>query len=283
MKYLIHIKNCYNIPCMNSYFQISHTKENDATVYGFHSHDFYEIYFFKDGNVTYYIENESYTLRKGDILIIPPGKIHRPVIEKNIFYNRYVLWLFMPYVSANKALGRYLEAINEMIAKKNTRLLSFEENEWKNLTKLFNKLYEDYRTGEQLAYYTAESCIILILGEILAKLKLSKKVDTPQGDIVKQVIAYINANVEHAPTLEELEAKFYVSKYHLSRKFNEYAKTTIHQYILMKKVNLAKELLDKGYTPKEVSEKCGFSTYSNFYKVFTRQVGLSPKKYGKHE
>ena len=31
----------------------------------------------------------------------------------------------------------------------------------------------------------------------------------------------------------------------------------------------AKELLEKGYTPKEVCEKCGFSTYSNFYKVFT--------------
>lgn len=31
--------------------------------------------------MTYYIENESYTLSKGDILIIPPLKIHRPVIE----------------------------------------------------------------------------------------------------------------------------------------------------------------------------------------------------------
>ena len=37
----------------------------------------------------------------------------------------------------------------------------------------------------------------------------------------------------------------------------------------------------KGIMPNKVSEMCGFSTYSNFYKGFTEQTKLSPKEFQK--
>ena len=48
-------------------------------------------------------------------------------------------------------------------------------------------------------------------------------------------------------------------------------------YILMKKINLAKELLTSGIAPQDACERCGFSTYSNFYKAFVERTGISPK------
>ena len=47
----------------------------------------------------------------------------------------------------------------------------------------------------------------------------------------------------------------------------------------MKKINHAKELLKNGTPPHTVCEKCGFSTYSNFYKAFLERTGLSPGNY----
>lgn len=264
---------------MKNYFGIYHNKEYQT--FNFHSHDFYEIYFFLDGDVKYYIENESYTLAKGDVLIIPPGKIHRPVVEESTAYERYILWLHNSFISSNKGAEEYIKEISHMVGEKNTRKVSFKGEACNVLTKLFNGLLRDFLSNEPLARYTAESYITLILGEIFASFRRAEKIDDEQGNIIRRVIAYINQNVADTPSLAELSAEFFVSKYYLSHKFKEYTKTTVHQYIIMKKINMAKELLEKGESPKCVSEKCGFSTYSNFYKAFTKQTGISPKVYRK--
>lgn len=278
---LKYFKSCCMIICMNDNFRISHNKENYTKPIYFHSHDFYEIYFFMDGNVKYYIENESYALSKGDVLIIPPVKLHRPVIDGDQVYERYVLWISSRYVSANKGIGCFTNEIIRMTEEKNTRLTSFEGNELRGLTGLFDKLLESFVSPHPLAVFTADSCITLIYDTILRKLRSTPRAEEEQEDLIRQVISYINRNVVNAPSLEELSDKFFVSKYYLSHKFKEHTKTTVHQYILMKKVNLAKELLEKGISPQEVCESCGFSTYSNFYKAFTAQTGSSPKQFGR--
>lgn len=261
-------------------FCISHNKDNNTSPIYFHSHDFYEIYFFMDGNVKYYIENESYVLSRGNILIIPPGKLHRPVFDGDLPYERYVLWIYHPHAAECTGISRFIDAIDRMTAEKNTRLASFQNESLRTLTGLFDRLLGSFHSDDPLAPYTGESCILLILDEILRSLTNIERVAEEPGDLIPQVISYINQNVARAPSLDALSAKFFVSKYYLSHKFKEHTKTTIHQYILMKKVNLAKELFETGLSPQAVCEKCGFSTYSNFYKVFTGQTGIPPKKFG---
>ncbi|MGN0690853.1 MAG: helix-turn-helix domain-containing protein [Oscillospiraceae bacterium] len=266
---------------MENSFRISHNRDNNAEPVYFHSHDFYEIYFFVDGSVKYYIENESYELAKGDVIVIPPGKLHRPVFGENVPYERYVLWIYGSYAARSERIGVFLDEIDHLTAEKNTRLSSFEVEPLRELTGLFDKLSDSFEAGDKTAFYTAESCMVLILGEIADKLKSMDRVGEEQGGLIRQVIGYINRHVADSPSLEELSTRFFVSKYYLSHKFREYTKTTVHQYILMKKVNLAKELLEKGFPPKEVCESCGFSSYSNFYKVFKAQTGVSPKAHGR--
>ncbi len=266
---------------MKNRFQISHTKENYTKPVLFHSHDFFEIYFFLEGKVTYYIENEVYTLEKGDVLVIPPGKLHRPVIEENVPYERCVLWLYSSLLASCEGAGQMVEEIIRLILEKNTRRIHFEGESLRMMRGLFDRLLSDFESGEPLARYTAEGCIALIMGEIRESFRGMEKVYEQQQDVIRQVIAYLNENIADAPSLEELAAHFFVSKYYLSHRFKEHTKTTIHQYILMKKINLAKELLEKGSSPLEVSDRCGFTTYANFYKAFTRLTGMSPKAYKK--
>lgn len=91
---------------MENCLRISHNKDNYTKPIYFHSHDFYEIYFFLDGNVKYYIENESYELAKGDVLVIPPWKLHRPVFGENVPYERYVLWIYGSYAADSERILR---------------------------------------------------------------------------------------------------------------------------------------------------------------------------------
>lgn len=264
---------------MKNNFRISHNRDENIIPTPFHSHDFYEIYFFAGGNVTYYIENENYDLKKGDVLIIPPGKLHRPVIENNAAYDRYVLWLYGDFVNSQKGLGELLKKIEELIACKNTKRISFSGEELRNLTVIFNKLINNFNRSENESLYVCESSIALIVNDISEALNTAETYYAHGRELISQVISYINDNVSNAPSLEKLSEKFYVSKYYLSHKFKEYAKTSVHKYILMKKINLAKQLLVQGKQPIEVCEVCGFSTYSNFYKEFKNQTGISPKKF----
>ena len=75
-------------------FEVYHYREPYFKSLDFHTHDFYETYLFLDGSVTYYIEDQACELCAGDLLIIPPGRMHRPVIS-NIaaVYELIVLWL----------------------------------------------------------------------------------------------------------------------------------------------------------------------------------------------
>lgn len=264
---------------MKNDLMISHNKDIYTKEILFHSHDYYEIYFFADGSVKYYVENESYELKKGDVLIIPPGRLHRPVIEENIPYERYVLWIYNSYLMNNSGINGFIQSINALADDKKTHLVSFDGNEYEQLRKLLDITLESFLSDDELSGYVAESCVMLILDKLKKEFSEISCAETEQGDIIRRVIAYLNEHFIDAPSLDELSAEFFVSKYYLSHRFKEYTKTTVHNYILMKKINLAKELLKSGTAPQDVCESCGFSTYSNFYKAFVERTGISPKKY----
>ena len=68
------------------------------------------------------------------------------------------------------------------------------------------------------------------------------------------------------------------------RRFNELFKNqfdiTPNRYIVMRKIDLAKQLLKSGEIQiSEISEICGFENIYYFSKVFKSEVGISPGKY----
>ena len=264
---------------MKNDLMISHNKDIYTKEILFHSHDYYEIYFFADGSVKYYVENESYELKKGDVLIIPPGRLHRPVIEENIPYERYVLWIYNSYLISNSGINGFIQSINALADEKKAHLVSFDGSEYEQFRKLLDNTLENYLSEDELSEYVSESCVILILDKLKKEFSEISRAEPEQSDIIRRVISYLNEHFIDAPSLDELSAEFFVSKYYLSHRFKEYTKTTVHNYILMKKINLAKELLKSGTAPQDVCESCGFSTYSNFYKAFVERTGISPKKY----
>ena len=56
-----------------------------------HDHDYFEIIINLSSNMIFYLEEIKYVLIPGDIIIIPPGKMHRFIIEnKNTFFEHIV-------------------------------------------------------------------------------------------------------------------------------------------------------------------------------------------------
>lgn len=102
---------------------------------------------------------------------------------------------------------------------------------------------------------------------------------------VRSIMAYIGGHLDQEISLESIADEFQIHKTHLARIFKEETGISLHEFIRRKRIETAKSLLlNSRYRVNEIVYKAGFKNPQNFYTLFTRYVGLTPKafrdKYG---
>lgn len=104
---------------------------------------------------------------------------------------------------------------------------------------------------------------------------------TPMCDLrMRRVCDYVEANLPHHISLQDLADVAALSQYHFSRQFTEKAGISPLRYVMARRVELAKrELLRPGTSIAEVAYACGFSGQSHFTTAFKAAVGATPGEY----
>ena len=250
----------------------------------YHHHDFYEIYFLISGNVSYIIEDKRYDLEPGNLLLTNPNELHQVLIHDDKPYNRMVLW-----VSRN-IFEKYSTEITDLTdcfkdSEDHTNLLTPSSSEQSRLMEMFEELNEAYRDesgyGRDIAKYSKLIDLLIYINKLYIEREKEKPLFSPnrKNKLMFSVLEYISANIENEISLDDLSERFFLSKYHLCREFKKYMGTTIHRYIIQKRLVKAKQMITEGYTLNYACVKSGFSDYSNFYKSFKNEYGISPKDF----
>ena len=65
----------------------------------------------------------------------------------------------------------------------------------------------------------------------------------------------------------------------LNKLFKKHTGTNVYKYILYKRIQYAKNYLERGFSVQETCNLSGFNDYANFIKCFKNKMGLSPGKY----
>jgi AraC family transcriptional regulator len=133
-----------------------------------------------------------------------------------------------------------------------------------------------------------------LVGELLVNavcVRLAKRFAISKMDIVpcrgglpparlKRVLEYIESNLDKNITLSELARVANMSLYYFAVLFRQSTSLSPHRYVLSKRVERAKELLQN---PKlsvlEVSMNVGFEHQNNFARAFRRVFGVSPTEF----
>lgn len=97
--------------------------------------------------------------------------------------------------------------------------------------------------------------------------------------VMDDIFLYIREHLTEDLSLESLENKFFVSRYHICREFKRLTGQTIHAYIVKSRLNLCKKYIESGKPIKEVYEMGGFSGYNHFFRAFKKEYGMTPKEY----
>jgi AraC family transcriptional regulator len=90
---------------------------------------------------------------------------------------------------------------------------------------------------------------------------------------------YINGHLHQDLKLDELAAIAQLSPYHFLRLFKQSMGITPHQYILQRRLNQAKHLLQQSeLSIVEIAARTGFSDQSHLTRSFKRMMGMTPKQ-----
>ncbi|MEI9887131.1 MAG: AraC family transcriptional regulator [Rhizomicrobium sp.] len=97
---------------------------------------------------------------------------------------------------------------------------------------------------------------------------------------LRMVKDYIEANLVNEITLSHLAAVAGVSYAHFCRAFHTSVGMASHQYIVRRRIDMAKELLAKSRLPiAEIAPTVGFGDQSHLTKHFRRIVGTTPRQF----
>ena len=258
-------------------FQLSHNRDPYFRTMEFHAHDFLELYYFLDGSVTYYIEDQVYDLCPGDLLIIPAGKMHRPVIaNEHAAYERMVLWITPQYLQSIDSPAGDLQKNLQKVGE-HGYCVPFRGDETVFVTALLKKLLYMQKNDTDPKF--CAGAVELYLWTIFRSYGVIDTTHRNETQVIPQVIRYITEHFSEPLTLEDIAAEFFVSKSYLNRHFKAYTNSTVYAYIMALRLTHARRLLREGIPAVEAGRECGFSDYSTFYKAFKTQTGLSPQQF----
>lgn len=100
------------------------------------------------------------------------------------------------------------------------------------------------------------------------------------SDAVERVARYIDSHLEENLSVNALAGMAFLSADHLTRSFKKRYGKTVSEYILHKRMELARELLrDTDLTITMVAGKVGFGSYSHFTEQFKKCFGMTPREF----
>ena len=126
----------------------------------------------------------------------------------------------------------------------------------------------------------AEGIFLQLMAEIIRLTEERPGDASLSGDspLVSQVLHFIGEHFREELRLDVLADRFFVSKYYLAHAFRQTVGTSVYHYILLKRLQHARQMLAEGCSPGEACQSCGFQDYANFYRSFRQIYGISPQE-----
>ena len=241
-----------------------------------HSHNYYEILYICSGNIQYLIKTERYRIQKGDIIIVPPGISHQPILNDDLKepYKRYVLWLSAEFVRGVAPLF----ANDDFTVPK---LLRTSGTRWATIS---NKFYagimeaEQKRPGWQAALYGNTLELVTMLYRAVQDTE-AVHLSSEMPELLDKILTYVEKHLAENITLEDTGKRFFISRSTINNIFRKEIGISFYKYVTQRRLVAAKNYILEGISMETISEMVGFSDYSSFYRAFKGEYGISPRQF----
>ncbi len=261
-------------------YRFFHLRDNAGQELDFHFHEFDKLVILLSGHVDYTVESATYQLSPWDVLLVKHHTIHRAVIDREMPYDRVILYLDNQYLDRMVREAELLDCF-ALADRQGRHLLTPEAAEREriqNLVAALEKAQADQQFGAQA---WREACLVqlLVLVNRMVRRGGPATRSRPAYDgKITQTLSYINENLTRDITVEELAERVYLSKYYFMRLFKAQTGSSVHSYLRQKRLLNAARLIRAGVPVNKAAADSGFRDYSVFYRAFRESFGISPRE-----
>lgn len=256
-------------------FRLFHLKDVQGTNVDYHYHEFPKVIFMWSGAGNYSIDGNKYMIQDLDILLIGKQKIHRPEFEKGSLYERSIIYISPDFLKHYSTKECDLEAIFD---NKNGHVIRTKDN--RNVFELVNQFEQELsvnRYGKDVMSNVILIKILIEIGRITAEQrKAYSNVITTQNTRIIEIMKYIDQHLVEEISIEQLAERFYLSKYHMMRLFRQETGQSIYEYLTLRRLLKARDLIIQGENATESCYNSGFRSYSSFTRAYTKYFGSTP-------
>lgn len=254
-------------------FTFSHScdKEPIDTHFAMHIHRDHEIFCLVRGKVGYMVEGRKYRLYPGTVLLMRSSESHKLIVNESEEYERYVINFSTDFLVKNgfdiSLLSPYL---NRELGQKNRYLV-------KDFG-IFSPIYFFEKIEKEAQVVLPKDAVLANLCSLLSAINVAFLSKSNSESEDGSIISYINENLTNDVSIAEIASHMHLSPSQLSRVFKALTGTSVHEYILTKRLILFHEKLKQGKGAVKASSECGFCDYSSFYRLYKKRFGCPPTK-----
>ena len=258
-------------------FRLFHLRDDLGTGMDTHYHEFHKLVFLISGSGAYVVEGRRYQLSPGDIVLVGSLSVHKPEFAPGNLYERIILYI-SPELLSEYSTEDF--SLNDVFSGTQGHVFRPSSEFRRSFLSLLLRL-ESELAGDAPGRVILSRCILMRALVELGREQNREGADVPShvppkdGKIL-EILRYIDENLTSDISIDDLAGRFYISKYHMMRRFREESGISIHTYLSDKRLLLARDLIKDGASATEACFNCGFKSYSAFSRAYGKFFGVTP-------
>ncbi len=237
-----------------------------------HCHTFYEFFVVESGNAIHTVNDRSYVIEKGDLILIRPRDMHSYSLYESQDFHVINVPLSVKDMEETVAFFHTdLSCILDAALPKTVRLGSSKLN---HLTKRLHGICEMPATPIRGAHLRS------VTFDVLLELLTTEPTSDELPRWMRETICLLEKSIDHPEEFEAILAGSGKTKEHVCRTFKRYLHTTPTRYCSVLKLRRAGELLrTTDASIQDICRQVGFNRKNYFYKCFEAYYHMTPLEY----
>ena len=265
-----------NIRRLHSGFEVYY---DDSFGFAGERHDFWELVFVIEGDLTVSADDRIYSLRRSDIIMHRPMEMHNLRVPTGGSAH-----LFICSFECDDGIMSFFERgvfhLRQEQRDELIRLIEFmrsytDGEQYKRANPIYMRPWNNSIYYSQAVAGRLELLFLMMIDEA----ERVRPVRGGDAELYNRAVQLLEERVGEQLSVPELARAVGVSLSKLNKLFAEYAGIGVHAYHIGIKIRAAARMIEDGVSLSDISDRLGFNNRNYFSQTFKRETGTSPAEY----
>ena len=251
-----------------------------------HFHPYYEIGYLVSGTRNMTINQNIYSMEKGDIVLVNKEALHKG--SNAMREKEYIEWISLYFDE------QYLEPFKAILGSdimskcfEDNAIIKVPAKRREYVEELLSKMILEYGKIDDMSQILIKAYFSELMSFLI---RYTRNQDyepsriNPDDEYIADAAQYLFANYSKNITLDDIAYKYSMSKSSFSKKFKKLIGCGFKEYLISIRIREAcKRLSGSDDSITEIALSCGFSDSNYFGDAFKKIKGVSPNQYRKNK